>query len=337
LPAPASRPRGERRWRGGAFGLQLEADFFAAGLLEEDADRPAGHPRESGRACSLALVCADELEAHWPLEQARVLCDLHDRAGRRLLTIEEHPEGGYQFDAPAYGRYVVARDGGRILCVPGDQPDWEWQAFLIGQVLPLAAVLHGRVAMHASAVSLGDHVIGLVAESRGGKSSLAINLIRHGAAFVADDVVALERAGERILVHPGPRLASVRHAEADALGPTALQHLGALVGRDEHEQRVTLQGEPRTLRLAALYFIERSEEVSHGAIRELEPGPSLLLGHTFSNLVRTPALRVGQLDVFSQIARTVPTFTATVSPDSNAYSLAGSIHEHALRVIGGAA
>ncbi len=334
---PASRLRGEQRWRGVAFGLQLDADFFARGLLEEDADRSPCRPQDQARACSLALVSTHELEADWPHEEALVRCDLHDRSGRRLMTIEEHPEAGYQFDAPAYGRYLIARDGGHIMCAPADELDWEWQAFLIGQVLPVALVLHGREAMHASAVALGDHVIGLVAESRGGKSSLAINLVRHGAAFVADDVLALERAGERIVVHPGPTLASVRHAEADALGPTPLQHLGTVVGRDQHELRVALQGEPRTLGLAALYFIERSEEVPDGAIRELQPDPRLLLGHTFDNLVRTPARLVGQLDLYSQLARTVPTFAATVSPDLDAYGLAGSIHAHALRVIGAAA
>lgn len=320
-----------------AFGLQLDADFFARGVLEEDADHSACQPQEGARACSLALVDVEALEAHWPHEEALVRCDLHDRSGKRLLTIEEHPEAGYQFDAPAYGRYLVTPDGGRILCAPADGPDWEWQAFLIGQVLPLAAVMHGREAVHASAVALDDHVIGLVAQSRGGKSSLAINLVRHGAGFVADDVLALDRAGERIVVHPGPTIASVRHAEADALGATALQQLGTVVGRDEHELRVVLEGEPRALGLAALYFIERSDEVPNGDIRELEPDPRLLLGHTFNSLVRTPARLVGQLDLYSQLARTVPTFAATVSPGLSAYRLAGSIHAHALRLIGATA
>lgn len=329
---PAVRPDSQH-WRGVAFGLALEADFFARGVLEQDVDSPDGHSGATAHACSLARVCAGGLEQEWPHEGARVLRDLHDRSGHRLLTIEEHPEAGYRLDAPAFGRYLVARDGGRILCAPSDLPDWEWQAFLIGQVLPLAAVLHGLEAVHASAVALGDEVIGLVADSRGGKSSLAINLVRRGAAFVADDVLALERAGERILVHPGPTLASVRHAEADAIGPAAVRRLGTVVGRDEHELRLSMKREPRTLALAALYVIERSEHEPVGAVRELEPDPRLLLGNTFNGFVRTPARLVGQLDLYAQLSRTVPTFSAIVSPAVDAYGLAGCIHAHALSVI----
>ncbi len=328
----AARP-GERHWRGVAFGLQLDADFFARGLLEEGSEEPDRHSVGPEHACSLALVHPDALEAHWPHDDARVLGSVRDRSGSRLLTIEEHPEAGYRLDAPAYGRYLIARDGARILCAPSDLTDWEWQAFLIGQVLPLAAVLHGFEAVHASAVALEGHVIGLVADSRGGKSSLAINLIRRGAAFVADDVLALQRAGERILVHPGPTLANVRNAEADAIGPTALRLLGTVVGSDEHELRLAMKGEPRRLALAALYFIERSQAEPDSALREVEPDLRLLLGHAFSNFVRTPARLVGQLDLYAQLTRTVPTFGAIVSPAVDAYELAGCIHTHASTLI----
>ncbi len=331
---PSTATPGERRWHGAAFGLRLDADFPARGVLDDDDGGPDAHAGGPARRCSLARVGADALAAEWPDEEASTLRDLRDRSDRPLLTIEEHAEAGFRLDAPGYGRYLVARDGSRILCAPSDLPDWEWQAFLIGQVLPLAAVLHGLEAVHASAVALGDHVVGLVADSRGGKSSLAVNLIRRGAAFLADDVLALERAGDRILVHPGPTLASVRHAEADAIGPAALRRLGTVVGRDEHELRVAMEHEPRTLPLAALYFVEHANDEPDSAVRALEPDPRLLLGSTFNGFVRTPARLVGQLDLYAQLARTVPTFGAIVSPAVDAYGLAGSIHVHALGVIG---
>jgi hypothetical protein len=331
-PASAVTPD-EGRWRGVAFGLQLEANFHARGVLEKDGDGPDRLPDGPARACSLALVCAEALEAEWPREEALVLRDLRDRSERRLLTIEEHPEAGYRLDAPGYGRYLVARHGRRVLCAPSDLPDWEWQAFMIGQVLPLAAVLQGLEPVHGSAVALGDHVIGLVADSHGGKSSLAVNLIRRGGVFVADDVLALERADGRILVHPGPTLASVRHAEATAIGPAALARLGTVVGHDEHELRVAMKREPRTLGLAALYFIQRSEHEPDSPVREIEPDPRLLLGNTFNGFVRTPARLVRQLDLYAQLARTVPTFGAIVSPAMDAYGLAGGIQAHASSLI----
>ena len=333
---PSAVTPGEPRWRGDAFGLTLEADFQARGVLEEDADRPGRLSGGPVRACSLALVSQEALESEWPHKEAEMLRDLCDRAERRLLSIEEHPEAGYLLDAPGYGRYLVRRHGERILCAPSDQPAWEWQAFVIGQVLPLAAVLHGLEVVHGSAVALGDRAIGLVADSHGGKSSLAINLVRRGAGFVADDVLALERADEQILVHPGPTLASVRHAEATAIGPAALERLGTIVGRDEHELRVAMERDPRTLGLAALYFIERSKEEPDSAVRERDPDPQLLLGNTFNGFVRTPARLVGQLDLYAQLARTVPTFGAIVSPALDAYGLAGCIEAHAASAVGAA-
>lgn len=332
-PASAVTP-GQRTWRGLAFGLALEADFHAPGLLAEDADASDGPRNGSARSCALALVSAEALNAQWPHEEALVLRDLRDPSGRRLLTIEEHPGAGYRLDAPGYGCYLVARHGERILCAPSDLPQWEWQAFLIGQTLPLAAVLQGLEAVHGSAVALNHHVIGLVAESQGGKSSLAVNLIRRGAAFVADDVLALERADGRILVHPGPALASVRHAEAAAIGPAALGRLGTVVGRDQHELRVAMEREPRPLDLAALYFIQRSEDEPASPVRELEPNPRLLLGNAFNGFVRTSARLVRQLDLYAQLARAVPTFAAIVSPAVDAYALAGCIQAHASTVIG---
>ncbi len=334
-PASAGRP-GDRRWCGHAFGLALEADFHLRGVLEEAVDGPDHLGYGPARACSLGLVRAEALDAQWPDGESFVLRDLRDRSERRLLTIEEHPEAGYLLDAVGYGRYVVAHHGERILCAPGHLPEWEWQAFVIGQVLPLAAVLQGLEAVHGSAIALGDHVIGMVADSHGGKSSLAINLIRRGAAFVADDVLALERADERIIVHPGPTLASVRHAEAAAIGPAALLGLGEIVGRDERELRVAVRREPRTLGLAALYFIERSEDEPDRAVRQREPEPQLLLRNTFNGFVRTPARLVRQLDLYAHLARTVPTFGAIVSPAVDAHELAGCIEAHALALIGAA-
>lgn len=337
-PAPAPAPADGARCHGRAFGLQLDSGFAARGLLESnrgtDPDgRLAGHLRAS----SLDVVSRKALDAAWPRDEARLLRDVRGRDDRLLLTVEEHPEAGFVLHAPEYGRYQVARDGSRVLCAPSDVSPWEWQAFLIGQILPLAAVLQGLETVHGSAVAFGDRAIGLVGDSRGGKSSLAVNLVRRGAAFVADDVLALERAGERILVHAGPALASVRHAEARAIGPAALERLGPVVGRDEHELRLAMQREPRSRALAALYFVQRSDTEPASAVHQLVPDARLLLGSSFNGIVRTPARRVAQLDLYARLAGAVPIFRAIISPGVDAYGLAGSIRAHASTVIASAA
>lgn len=326
------------RCRGQAFGLHLDAGFPVRGLLERQPPAaPDARRGEDARRSSLDLASRAVLDATWPQDEADLLRDLRGRDNRPLLTIEQHEEAGFRLHAPEYGRYQLARDGSRILCAPSDVPPWQWQAFLIGQILPLAAVLHGLEAVHGSAVAFGEQAVGLVGNSHGGKSSLAINLVRRGAAFVADDVLALESDGRRILVHAGPALASVRHAEARAVGPAALERLGPVVGRDDQELRIAMQRKPQARALAALYFVERSDAEPTRAVEELAPDPRLLLGSTFNGFVRTPARLVGQLDLYARLARTVPTFRAIISPGVDAYGLAGSIRAHALGLLGGAA
>lgn len=329
---------GDERCRGRAFGLRLDSGFEARGLLErEPFAAPDETPGERLRSSSLDLASLEALDAAWPQDEAQLLRDVRGRDDRPLLTIEEHVQAGFRLHAPAYGRYQLARDGSRVLCAPSDVSSWEWQAFLIGQILPLAAVLHGLEPVHGSAVAFGEQAIGLVGQSHGGKSSLAVNLVRRGAAFVADDVLALERDGEQILVHAGPALASVRHAEARAIGPAALERLGPVVGRDDQELRIAMEREPRARALAALYFVERAEAEPASTVQELDPDPRLLLGSTFNGFVRTPIRLVTQLDLYACLARAVPTFRAIISPGVDAHGLAGTIRAHALKLIGGAA
>lgn len=324
----ASSPEGdEDRWHGQAFGLSLDGTFPVGELFE-------GPSSAHARKTSLEVVSPRALEDAWSREDAHVLRDLRDAEGHRQLTIEEHPDLGYRLDAPAYGRYVLSRDGSLVLCNPKDIPGWEWQAFLIGQVLPLAAVLRGLEGVHASAVGLAGHVIALVADSHGGKSSLAINLTLRGASFVTDDVLALERRGERIVGHPGAAVTSVRHAEAKALGPAALERLGTVVGRDEHELRVAVRREQRPLPLGAIYFIVRSDQPAEAAVEEVSPpDPRLLLGSTFNGFVRMADRLVNQLDLYAHTARTVPVFRALIAPGVDARTLAGSIEAHALSTV----
>ena len=57
----------------------------------------------------------------------------------------------------------------------------EWQRFLIAQVLPFAAALHGLEVLHASAVTVAGRALALLGPSGAGKTSLALALCRTGA------------------------------------------------------------------------------------------------------------------------------------------------------------
>ncbi len=329
--AKASHLAGE--WRGGAFGIRLQGDFPAPGLLEETV-APTRSADETARCCDLRLVNSAELDAAWPPVGATLLGEVRDAQDRRILGIEAHAQAGYRLEASYYGRYIVASDGRRVLCAPTAIAEWAWQAFVIGQVLPLLVVLHEMEVLHGSAVAFGEEAIGLVAPSHGGKSSLAVNLVRQGAEFVADDVLAFEPAEGGIALHPGPALASVRHAEAHAMGPEAVAGLGPVRGRDDHELRVAVATPRRRLRLTALYFLQRAEHEPREPVIPMQVDPRLLLCSDICSYLREPTRLIRQLDRYSQLTRNVPTFRAVMWPGIDAHGLASVIHEHAGRAIG---
>jgi hypothetical protein len=65
------------------------------------------------------------------------------------------------------------------------------RAWHVRQMVPIFSSILGRLVIHASAVALEMGVIGFVAPSGGGKSTLAHYLSERGHQFVADDLLAI--------------------------------------------------------------------------------------------------------------------------------------------------
>jgi len=328
--AASARPRaGSGLAAGQAFGLELEGTFRAPGLLEGE-----GEAGDGPRRTAIEVVSARVLDAGWPGTEAIRLYELRDTEGGVRLTIDEHLALGYRLHAPAYGRYVLSRDGGVVRCAPSRTAAWRWQSFLVGQLLPAAAVLRGLEILHASAVVIAGRAVVLTGRSQAGKSSVAINLLRRGTPFLADDVVALEPTESDVLAHPGPALASVRRSEADAIGTQELGRLGPTIGRDDHEVRLKIHRSSAPVPLGVLYALERGGEAVEMAF-EPASDPRLLLGNRFSSFIAGPERLTRQLDVYAHVTRTTAMFRVAVPSTVDAATLAGSVHEHALSVLEG--
>ncbi len=321
-----TRAKVERRV-GQAFGLELEGAFRAPGLLEgEDGDGP--------RRTAIELVAARALDSGWAKTEAVRLYEWRNREGRVGMTIDEHPVLGYRLQAAAYGRYVLSRDGGLVSCAPRRTAAWRWQSFLIGQLLPAAAVLRGLEILHASAVIVAGRAVAFTGHSQAGKSSVAINLLRRGVPFLADDIVALEPAGTHVMAHPGSALASVRRAEAEAIGPQELKRLGNAIGVDDHGVRLRVRRSHAPVPLGVLYAIDRDGEAVELAF-EPATDPRVLLGNPFSSFIRTRERLTRQLEVYAHITCTTPIFRVRVPPTVNAAMLAAAVHDHALSLLDG--
>jgi hypothetical protein len=270
--------------RGRAFGLDLEADFELPGM------DPAGPP--TGRPVRLRL---GEPET--------------DAAGRGE-RIAEAPgaavdvvPGGFLARAEGVGRAWIADRGDEIAWAP-ESPDA--QRFLGGQVLPFAAVLQGLEVFHASAVVAGGRALAVVAGSGVGKTTLALELVRRGLAFLDDDVLVLD--GE-LLAYPGPALANVG------------------------EERVPVARHQEPVPLGALCFLDRAPRGAAAAsptatVERLDPvDPKLLLAATFNLALRTPERLTRQLEVCGRIAESAVVLRARCPAGVAPAALAELIHD----------
>jgi len=263
------------RWRATAFGLELLGDFEAPGL----AGRGGG--ARSGPSTTLALASPGELD---------------------------DATGAFLFDHRFYGRHRVSSDGTHVVCAPpADLPAWLWQRFLVGQLLPLASLLHGHEPLHASAVGIDGQAVLLMGTSGAGKSSVALSLVAAGARFLADDVSALELRDGAVLAHPGPGLASI---EADQLArmPAEASAGWTRLGSHEGEVRVSVGGVPgEALPVAAVYVLTRRADIESLDVAAPSLGvPETLLGGTFNAYVQEPARLSRLLDLSARLAETAP-------------------------------
>ena len=308
---------------GRAFGIELNADFGVPGLLE-----PMNGDRldcRGTRRIELTLGDAASADAGWPAGSAERTFQLSALDGEPVFTIDHEPAVGYRVWIDGLGQCLIAPAGDRILCSP-PRGRARWQ-LLIGQGLPIAAALQGLEVLHASAVRMGATAAAFIAPSGTGKTSLALHLLAHGAAFLADDVVALEATADTLLVHPGIGLAHTPGTERASLDRAGVDiRWPSHPGQKRHVQ-VSLARRPVPLGVA--YFLERTAEVEETEILPIDPpDPCLLLAATFVSHVPVAHRLITQLDVCSRIARTVPLFRVRTPFEGGADLLADLIVQH---------
>jgi hypothetical protein len=281
------------------FGLDVYADTPLALL---------GSPQASPTGRELHLRVEQALSLDEP-QAASVLCDEHKPDGSVNFRIETDPGGGYLIWGPNYGRHLLSADGHRLCCSPSGADSGEWQRLLIAQVLPFAALLQGLEVFHASAVVLDGSALALVGPSGSGKTSLALELCRLGASFLADDVLALEIRDGELLGHPGTPVAGVSRGEARRVAVTSAPALNdsdphdpALPGTlalhaNARELVIATTGAHEPAPLAALFFLNRRADGPELPRFETVSDPQLLLSATFNFVLSTSARLSGLLEV----------------------------------------
>jgi HPr kinase/phosphorylase len=292
---------------GRAFGIELRANFRVPGVLERSSGRAVN--RAGTRHVELQLRDAGVADSDWPAGISERTFELRGSDNNPVFTIDHEPDAGYRVWIAGLGQCVIGSRGDGIVCSP-PRGRYRWH-LLVGQGLPIAAALQGLEVLHASAVALGSTCAAFVAPSGTGKTSLALHLLAHGAAFLADDVLALEAGGDALLAHPGIGLAHAPQADR------------------RPKRYVTVDLPLAPVPLGAVYFLERTQDVELPEISPVDPpDPILLLGSTFVSHVPTAARLITQLDICSRIARTVPLFRVRAPVDGGPANLAERVAQH---------
>jgi hypothetical protein len=252
----------DQSWSGRAFGLAIDSEFALPGL------RAGASPADAERSLSIGLLPTAAL----------------GETGGGPVRIDRGPDG-YMFVVAGVGRFELSASGRRVQCRPVPAAGWEWRRYLLGQVLPFAALLQGLEVFHASAVEIDGMAVALSGSSGLGKSALALELHLAGAGFVTDDVLAVEHIDGTVMAHPGIALSKVRRRIAG----------GVL----EVRRPVVAVAEP--LPLAAFCFLHPSDD-DEPSLSERVADARWLLGSTFNLVVDEPARLTGQIDTCAAIA-----------------------------------
>ena len=117
---------------------------------------------------------------------------------------------GYLLRFPGLADFDVSADGTQVACHPAPGTDSSTVEHLyVNQVLPLALSRQGRLAFHASAVTVPGGTVAFLGSTGLGKSTLATQFARSGASFLTDDGLLLAPSPDGYLVlpnHPSIRL-----------------------------------------------------------------------------------------------------------------------------------
>jgi hypothetical protein len=251
------------------------------------------------------IALADSSDGLWPGDGELISDQRLPDDGGVNFQIEHSAEHGYRIWGPTYGTHVLSADGRRLRGAPGEGGLAAWQRLLIAQALPFAAVLQGLEVLHASAIAVADGAIAFAGLSGSGKTSLALDLCRHGAEFLADDVVALE-LGEELLVHPGAPVAGVVRDEGETI------------------ERVSPRLTPAPLR--RVFLLERGPEGPPEPSFEPTVEAQELLASTFNLVLADPARLARLLDVCARAAAGVVE-RIQVGPAVDAGQLGAAVRE----------
>lgn len=229
----------------------------------------------------------------WSFDQASdsaaAVLEVSYRLGRTLPEVDEfwigrgpdprtnsrfalfrQPEGfGLKIQCQGHGLFRITPDAIRIEWLPGGTGAAH---YFFSYALPLWLELRGLPVLHASSVSFEGRAVAFVGNSGAGKSTLCDALVRLGAAFMADDGLALkENSGGRWQCFAGPPLLRLWPGALEGRAGIGTENLSRV--HEGCEKRLlplnddcAVNKPPDSPALSAIYILDRQVNIS-GEVR----------------------------------------------------------------------
>lgn len=151
--------------------------------------------------------------------------------GERTVGAERYRLGwtpaGYRLEYSHAGWFDIAFEDASITWYRnGEARDELVRAIVLGPVMALALERSGLLCLHGSCVVMGGSAVAFLGAKHHGKSTLALALVRAGARWVSDDLIAIAPGSQGKPARVRPGIASARlwddaaaHLDVAAWGP----------------------------------------------------------------------------------------------------------------------
>jgi hypothetical protein len=247
--------------------------------------------------------------------------------GERALGQERYSLGstpwGYRLEYSHAGWFDISVEDATVTWYRNGDARLELvRAIVLGPIMALALERNGLLCLHGSCVVMGGKAIAFLGGKHHGKSTLALALVRAGARWVSDDLIAIAPGsrGQPATVRPG--IASARLWN-DAAAELEVWGLGVQVKPGIKSTLTDFS--PETLwvgnaPLGAIYLLEPEPSgAEHACSREPLHGAKALitLAHQTKLADELIGLRAAgaQLRLASEIASTTPVWTLHIARD----------------------
>lgn len=302
-----------------AFGLQIVADRALPGLTPL---AKFGEPDLQVWLGAVPPSLATDTACTDPIAAGRA----PDEASESRVTVWKY-DNFFRLRYADQTEFFIEKSGAQVWATwPSGLTLADTATYFLGPIMNIVLRLRGIIALHASAVRIGDVAVAFVGPEGAGKSTTAATFALAGFPVLTDDTAAIDDGGQSFQIRPAyPRIR------------LWLKSVELLFGSGEALPRLTPGWEKRYLQLeeasrrfesdaiplAAIYFLHaRSTDISAPRIDdEPERGALIkLIGNIGGNYLLGEVNPASSFDLLQRIARFVP--LRRLVPGSGAASLA---------------